>query len=226
MVPGAWGGRAGCVLLSWPRRTAARAPLPPASPPPSLCSRCRRRRKVTVSTVGVIPRLLQMAEDMPGVRWAQGRMAGRPAGPRACMRAACLRSNGPLPIHPPTPPVLPAWRCRCTRPLRSCARQSCRRPRSGERGGLHRLRLQACGQPARPSSRLPACIQHPLGRPRPSHLHNPQPRALHRTVTILSPPPSIAAAGLQAGPPDGGGGRVPAAHPAARVCGVRDAGPG
>lgn len=27
-----------------------------------------RRRKVTVSTVGVIPRMLQMADDMPGVR--------------------------------------------------------------------------------------------------------------------------------------------------------------
>lgn len=32
------------------------------------CNPCRRRKKVTVSTVGVIPRLLQMADDMPGVR--------------------------------------------------------------------------------------------------------------------------------------------------------------
>lgn len=29
-----------------------------------------RRKKVTVSTVGVVPRLLQMADDMPGIRWA------------------------------------------------------------------------------------------------------------------------------------------------------------
>ena len=33
-----------------------------------------RRKKVTVSTVGVIPRLLQMADDMPGVRWGGGRV--------------------------------------------------------------------------------------------------------------------------------------------------------
>ena len=35
-----------------------------------------RRKKVTVSTVGVIPRLLQMADDMPGVRWGVGGAGG------------------------------------------------------------------------------------------------------------------------------------------------------
>ena len=39
-----------------------------------------RRKKVTVSTVGVIPRLLQMADDMPGVRCACA----------ATMESACL----------------------------------------------------------------------------------------------------------------------------------------
>ena len=76
-----------------------------------------RRKKVTVSTVGVIPRLLEMADDMPGVRCVRACAAPlesaclpaclpEPAAPAAsCLPSSIqLHAISHLPCHPPHPP--------------------------------------------------------------------------------------------------------------------------
>lgn len=122
-----------------------------------------RRKKVTVSTVGVVPRLLQMADDMPGVRWART-VAPAPAllrlvllgGVSHCGRlvlavgAACRKGGGLLSQG--------GWALRCT-----CGRRAC----AARNAQAHMRCLAACRQ-------FHACGHGLL--PHSLHCHHSRPR--------------------------------------------------
>lgn len=129
-----------------------------------------RRRKVTVSTVGVIPRMLTMAEDMPGIRcggacralavlpwlaasagyaaesfvWVVAGLAGCACSCHPAMLAGETQAACRADAAGGARAHCAAWRCLCMRPPRSCGRSSCPAPRPSSWTGAEPGRCAVC----------------------------------------------------------------------------------
>jgi hypothetical protein len=198
-----------------------------------------RRRKVTVSTVGVIPRMLQMVDDMPGVRWGWRRhrcrahaascwlagMAGS-AAEQAALHAwpshwqmcsmYCSRPLDARPCSPHAPPVAmqPGAVAARTHPGAAPGHRAQRQGlQAGQVGRCLRVAAGGGGGGRICSSPWPLSPSSPFMRAWPARLSPAKPPAQGHTHTKANLPPPF-----HPGQADGCGGCVPVAQQAERVC--------